>query len=70
MRCLFLYGAWLSHSAYDAKMVNIAEGIVNHDMHDMPDPRYVVIKAVLERLVERRIVSDLTVLLQIGTTLI
>ena len=55
MRCLFLYGAWLSHSAYDAKMVNIAEGIVNHDMHDMPDPRYVVIKAVLERLVERRI---------------
>ena len=34
-RCLFLYGAWLSHSAYDARMVNMAAGNVNHDMPDL-----------------------------------
>ena len=37
-RCLLLCGAWLSHSAYDARMVNMAEGIVNHGI---PEPRYV-----------------------------
>ena len=36
-RCLLLYGEWLSHSAYDAKMVNIAVGIVLESVnHDMP----------------------------------
>ena len=34
-RCLFLYGAWLSHSAYDARM---AAGIVFESVNlDMPD---------------------------------
>ena len=28
MRCLFLYGAWLFHSAKDARMANMAVGIV------------------------------------------
>ena len=37
-RCLFLYGAWLSHSAYDAKMVNMAVGTVFESVsHDIPD---------------------------------
>jgi hypothetical protein len=31
---LWLSSAWLSHSAYDARMVNMAEGIYNHDMPD------------------------------------
>ena len=38
-RCLFLQGAWLSHRAYDARMVNMAVGIVlesvNHVMQDL-----------------------------------
>ena len=45
-RCLFLYVAWLSQSAYDARMVNIAVGIllesVNHDMADLSVPNFVV----------------------------
>ena len=37
-RCLFLYGAWPSQSAYDARMVNMAVGkrlgieSINHDI--------------------------------------
>ena len=38
-RFLFLHGAWLSHSAYDARTVNMAEGIGNHGI---PEPRYVI----------------------------
>ena len=37
-RRLFLDGAWLFHSAYDAKMANMAVGIVLESVdQDMPD---------------------------------
>ena len=26
--CLFLYGAWVSHNAYDTRMVNMTVGII------------------------------------------
>ena len=40
MRCFLLNGAWLSHSAYDARMVNIVVAIALESVDDnMSDPR-------------------------------
>ena len=37
-RCLLLNGLWLCHRAYDARMVNMAVGIVLESViHDMPE---------------------------------
>ena len=44
-RCLFLYGAWLSHNTYDARMVNMALGIVNHDMSDLTVNEMIILTA-------------------------
>ena len=39
MRCLLLHGAWLSHSAYDARMVKIVVAIAFESIEDdMSDP--------------------------------
>ena len=49
-RCLLLYGAWLSHSAYDARTVKMAVGIalenVNHDIPDIKSSKIYVVIAV------------------------
>ena len=40
-------GVWLSHSAYDARMVKMAVGIVlesvNHDMTDLGVPNFILL---------------------------